>query len=174
MANNKGTMDENPLTLHNSDNPSIILVSQLLEPHNYGQWSWAMRISLSAKNKIGIIDKSIKKLSSTDKAFHSWQRCNDMVLSWILNSMSPVIASSIICMDTTTTPLLGTQQAFSMVLEHERQLDIFSRRGGSNIRFQAMVVRQASKTIRGNDTRENSFSHTGGMSKKMFFLGSNS
>lgn len=103
MANNKGTMDENPLTLHNSDNPSIILVSQLLEPHNYGQWSRAMRISLSAKNKIGIIDKSIKKLSSTDKAFHSWQRCNDMVLSWILNSMSPVIASSIIYMDTTTT-----------------------------------------------------------------------
>ncbi|XP_022891995.1 uncharacterized protein LOC111406862 [Olea europaea var. sylvestris] len=68
-----------PYSLHHSDHPGMVLVSKVLEEDNYGTWSRAMRISLSAKNKIGFITGSIKPPSSTDDSFPSWQRCNDMI-----------------------------------------------------------------------------------------------
>ncbi|KAL6334337.1 hypothetical protein AAG906_014738 [Vitis piasezkii] len=39
---------------------------------------------------------SIKPPFSIDDSFPSWQRCNDMVISWLLNSIHPDIASSVI------------------------------------------------------------------------------
>ena len=85
-----------PLTLHHSDSPGFVLVSKPLEGHNYGQWSRSMRIALSAKNKLGFIDGTIKPLVNTDARFAVWQRCNNMVLSWILHSLNPDIASSVL------------------------------------------------------------------------------
>ncbi|XP_022891973.1 uncharacterized protein LOC111406837 [Olea europaea var. sylvestris] len=136
--NSSLTMNENPLTLHSSDNPSLILVSKVLEPHNYGQWSRAMRIRLSAKNKIGFIDGSIEMSSPTYKTFHSWQCCNDMVLSWILNSVSPDIASSVIYMDSASAVWKDLYDRFSLgnesriyqiqqeIVEHQQNLDSIS------------------------------------------------
>ena len=67
-----------------------------LEGHNYGPWSRLMRIALSAKNKLGFINRTIKSPAPTDANFSIWQRCNDMVLSWILHSLHPDIASSVL------------------------------------------------------------------------------
>ncbi|RVW18129.1 hypothetical protein CK203_111879 [Vitis vinifera] len=74
----------------------MVLVSKVLEGDNYNTWSRAMRISLSAKDKIGFVTGSIKPPSSTDDSFPSWQQCNDMVISWLLNSIHPDIATSVI------------------------------------------------------------------------------
>ncbi|KAK2633605.1 hypothetical protein Ddye_032602 [Dipteronia dyeriana] len=81
----------NPFTLHHLDHPGTVLVSKTLEEYNYGLGSRAMRISVSAKNKLGFINGSVKALVSTDAKFPIWQRYNDMVLSWILNSVHPDI-----------------------------------------------------------------------------------
>ncbi|KAM1978919.1 hypothetical protein TB1_014502 [Malus domestica] len=91
-----------PLTLHHSDSPSLVLVSQLLDGHNYGQWSRSMRIALSAKNKLGFVDGSIKNPATTDAKYSIWQRCNDMVLSWIWQSVQGNIAHSILYCKTAT------------------------------------------------------------------------
>jgi hypothetical protein len=53
-----------------------------------------MRIALSAKNKLGFIDGTIKSLACTDANSVIWQRCNDMVLLWILQPLNPDIASN--------------------------------------------------------------------------------
>ncbi|KAE8690040.1 hypothetical protein F3Y22_tig00110929pilonHSYRG00026 [Hibiscus syriacus] len=46
-----------PLYLHPSDTPGVVLVShQLTGVHDYSVWSRSMRISLLAKNKLGLID----------------------------------------------------------------------------------------------------------------------
>ncbi|CAN6700222.1 unnamed protein product [Malus baccata var. baccata] len=68
-----------PLTLHHSNNPGLILVSKPLDRHNYGQWSRAMHIGLSAKNKIGLIEGSITTPKPTEAKYATWKRCNDMV-----------------------------------------------------------------------------------------------
>ena len=58
--------------LHHSDHPDMILVSKVLEGDNYSTWSRALRISLSAKNKIGFVTGSIKPPFATNNAFSSW------------------------------------------------------------------------------------------------------
>ena len=60
------------LFLHPSDHPGLILVAKLLEGDNYGQWSRSMKIALSAKNKLGFIDGTIKMHTGEDPRLPFW------------------------------------------------------------------------------------------------------
>ncbi|KAJ9557475.1 hypothetical protein OSB04_012089 [Centaurea solstitialis] len=85
-----------PYYLHHSDNPGIVLVSQVLTGDNYTSWSRAMMIALSVKNKIGFIDGSLVKLNGSDQnLLTAWKRNNGIVISWIMNSVSKEIVKSI-------------------------------------------------------------------------------
>lgn len=55
-----------------------------------------MTIVLSMKNKFGFIDGSLLKPNGNDlNLLNSWTRNNNMVISWILNSMKRISASII-------------------------------------------------------------------------------
>jgi hypothetical protein len=55
-----------------------------------------MIMALTAKNKPSFFDGSLGKPSDeSGSEFCAWIRCNTMVLSWILNSISKDIASSV-------------------------------------------------------------------------------
>lgn len=99
MANTSQTtsvIDVNhPLFLHSSDNPGTLLVNQLLNDQNYLQWSRAIKLALSAKMKLGMIDGTVTRPISTSPEFAQWNRCNDMVVSWLLNSISIDIRNSV-------------------------------------------------------------------------------
>ncbi|XP_073300528.1 uncharacterized protein [Primulina huaijiensis] len=64
-----GTNQSDTLILQQSDHPGLVLVSKLFDESNYGQWSRAMCIALSAKNKIGIINGTIKAPEVEDDKF---------------------------------------------------------------------------------------------------------
>ncbi|RVW56893.1 Retrovirus-related Pol polyprotein from transposon RE1 [Vitis vinifera] len=68
----------------------MMLVSKPLNGDNYSTWYRTMMISLNAKSKIGFIDGTTTMSSATTKPddYASWKKCNDMVLSWILNSLT--------------------------------------------------------------------------------------
>jgi hypothetical protein len=103
-----------PLVLHNSDHTGIVVVSKSSDEHSYGQWSCAMHIGLGAKNKIGFINGTIiLKLPSSDPKFAIWKRCNDMVLSRILNSIHPDIAGSVIYVETVAGVWNDLKEIFS-------------------------------------------------------------
>ena len=56
-----------------------------------------MTMVLAVKNKIGFIDGSMKKHDEKKPDKHQqWNRCNSLVKTWLLGSMSKVIATSII------------------------------------------------------------------------------
>ncbi|KAA8523936.1 hypothetical protein F0562_010359 [Nyssa sinensis] len=56
-----------------------------------------MLIALFVKNKLGFVDGSIPEPQGTDTdLFNSWIRNNNIVISWILNSVSKEISASII------------------------------------------------------------------------------
>jgi hypothetical protein len=86
-----------PYHLYNRDSPRSILVSLPLDGENYQTWSRSMVMSITAKNKLGFLDGSLNK-PLDDSGFESraWVRCNTMVLSWILISVSKEIASNVI------------------------------------------------------------------------------
>ncbi|XP_074374656.1 uncharacterized protein LOC141715070 [Apium graveolens] len=50
-----------PYYLQSSDDPRIALVTQPLIALNYQQWSRAVKLTLSVKNKLGLIDGSLDK-----------------------------------------------------------------------------------------------------------------
>lgn len=58
-----------PYIIHHSDHTGLVLVPKTLDGNNYGQWSRAMRMGLSAKNKIGFIDGTIKAPSPLDTKY---------------------------------------------------------------------------------------------------------
>lgn len=90
MAVNVGFND--PLYIHPSDTPGMsIITDQLLGIDNYGIWSRVMLIALRAKNKTGFIDGTCKRPSLEQPTLHQWERCNALVLFWIMNSVSKEI-----------------------------------------------------------------------------------
>uniref|UniRef100_M1B089 Reverse transcriptase n=1 Tax=Solanum tuberosum TaxID=4113 RepID=M1B089_SOLTU len=60
-----------------------------------------LSLSLSAKNKLGFIDGSSPTPDVADTSFKLWNRCNGMVISWLLNSLSKDIADSVLYSRTT-------------------------------------------------------------------------
>ncbi|XP_074336382.1 uncharacterized protein LOC141673531 [Apium graveolens] len=56
-----------------------------------------MRIALSSKLKLGFIDGLYVKPTNATLLLH-WNRCNDIVISWILNTVSPEIRQSVMYM----------------------------------------------------------------------------
>ncbi|CAA7017958.1 unnamed protein product [Microthlaspi erraticum] len=85
-----------PYYLTSGDNPGHSIISEVLDGTNYDNWRIAMNIALDAKNKLAFIDGSIARPSESDQLFRIWSRCNSMVKSWILNSVSKEIYKSIL------------------------------------------------------------------------------
>ncbi|KAK0596272.1 hypothetical protein LWI29_014234 [Acer saccharum] len=103
----------NAYTTHYSDSPFIVLVTPLLSGDNYGPWSRAVTMALRAKSKLGFVDGSLP--IPTDKEdISNWERCNDLVGSWILNSVSSEIRPSILYAETATQIWMDLKDRFSL------------------------------------------------------------
>ncbi|KAL5852229.1 hypothetical protein ACOSQ3_007347 [Xanthoceras sorbifolium] len=100
-ANRSNLKDaSSPFFLHHSDNSGLVLVSQTLTGDNYASWSRAMLIALSDKNKLGFVNGTLNKPEGTDPSLlNSWIRNNNVVISWILSSVSKEIPDSVIFAD---------------------------------------------------------------------------
>jgi len=76
----------------------MILIPKPLNGDNYSTWKRAMTLALNSKNKLGFVDGSIKIPSKEidQEEYATWSRCNDMVHSWIVNTLNPEILDSVI------------------------------------------------------------------------------
>ncbi|KAF8395558.1 hypothetical protein HHK36_019506 [Tetracentron sinense] len=101
-----------PFYVSHLDNPSVALVAPSLSGDNYGTWIHAITMALRAKNKLGLVDGTLKK-PIDPKELSQWERCNDLVGSWILNSVSTEIRSSISYSDTVRDIWLDLSERFS-------------------------------------------------------------
>jgi hypothetical protein len=99
MNSSPSDASSNPFYLHHGDNPGSMIVSHPFHGDNFITWRRSMMMALVAKNKFGFIDGSIVKPSANDPSLPSWVRCNNMLLSWLLNSVSKEIATNIIFYD---------------------------------------------------------------------------
>ena len=88
----------NPFFLHQADGPGMVLMSQVLTSDNYGSWSKAIIVALSVKNKLGFVGGSIPQPdpdADPPQLFATWKHNNNVVISWIYNSISKDLIPSI-------------------------------------------------------------------------------
>lgn len=67
----------------------------IFDGSGYGNWKRGVFISLSAKNKLGFINGDCVAPSLDSPSFSQWRSCNDMVIAWLLNSLSRNISESV-------------------------------------------------------------------------------
>lgn len=63
-------------------------------------WRRSIWIALNVRNKLGFIDGTISKPLHNHLDCGSWSRCNDMVSTWFMNSVSKTIGQSLLFMST--------------------------------------------------------------------------
>jgi hypothetical protein len=89
-----------PFYVHPGDGPSSVTVTPLLTGSNYHSWSRSMKRALGAKMKLDFIDGTLPvPADAFDPSFRAWNRCNQLVSSWILNSVSESIAQSVVFLE---------------------------------------------------------------------------
>ncbi|KAK9675775.1 hypothetical protein RND81_11G030400 [Saponaria officinalis] len=91
---------DDSLQITSSDLVATKLITNVFDGNGFNGWKRGMLIGLSAKNKLGFIDGSIPKPAASSSTSKAWQRCNDLVFSWILNSLKEEIANSILYCET--------------------------------------------------------------------------
>lgn len=84
-----------PLYLHPSDGNNFMTVEKLQGSSNYRSWKRTMEITLASKRKLGFVTGQVKIENGTGMKAEAWDTCNNMIISWILGSVSEPIKKSI-------------------------------------------------------------------------------
>ncbi|GKU87876.1 hypothetical protein SLEP1_g2207 [Rubroshorea leprosula] len=118
---------DSPYYLHPSDDPGRILVTSPLIGENYHTWKRALQNALYAKNKMGSIDGTLRRPEIDSPNYASWKKCNSMVLSWILNTISKELHDSVAYVDSARKVWNDLQERFSQgntTRVHELKLEL--------------------------------------------------
>ena len=86
-----------PCYLNNGDYLGIRIVPDPLIGDNYQSWRRFMTIAFSTKNKLRFVNGTIlQPTNESDPIYSDWQRCNDLVISWITNYLSQQIYATVL------------------------------------------------------------------------------
>ncbi|XP_021775770.1 uncharacterized protein LOC110739628 [Chenopodium quinoa] len=91
-----GQVPSSPYYIHPSDMNSMQFVSNKFKDEGFTDWKRSMTISLSTKNKLGFVTGIINKPNLQYASYKQWERCNDMIISWIMYNLDAMIARSVL------------------------------------------------------------------------------
>ncbi|KAK2361432.1 putative mitochondrial protein [Trifolium repens] len=127
--------NSSPYFVHPGDGPSSVTVTPLLTGSNYHSWSRSMKRALGAKMKLDFVDGTIPVPGDAfDPSFRAWNRCNQLVSSWILNSVSPSIAQSVVFLENAADIWIELRERFSqgdLIRISELQHEIYASSQGN-------------------------------------------
>ncbi|KAL3360031.1 hypothetical protein AABB24_016506 [Solanum stoloniferum] len=104
------------LFLQHTDTPGSSLISlQLNGSENYALWSRSFRIGLVGKSKLGFVDGRFPKSMFEPILFDQWEKCNAVVLSWIMNAVRPGLLSSVVYASDARKVWLDLRERFDTV-----------------------------------------------------------
>nr|GLL41806.1 uncharacterized protein LOC109158736 [Ipomoea trifida] len=105
---------ESPYFLHSSDGSGTTLVVNLLTGiDNYYPWSLAMTMALKRRNKFCFVDGTLPTPPAIDPHHAHWHRVNNKVMSWLLNSIHPSLAHTVLYAPNATTVWVDLKERFS-------------------------------------------------------------
>ncbi|CAM8920521.1 unnamed protein product [Rhodiola kirilowii] len=128
---------DDPLFVNSNENVVVSLVTQpLVGDKNYLNWRKSMEMALGIKMKLGFVRGEFPRPVDAYQGVR-WDKCNNVVLSWIINSVSPEIGSSLIhstdCMSawedleerfsgTNDFTVFSIQQEISMLMQEDKSI----------------------------------------------------
>ncbi|XP_021603712.1 uncharacterized protein LOC110608737 isoform X2 [Manihot esculenta] len=74
---------------------SLVLIIPELILDNFPFWRRWFMLAISIRNKQGFLDGSIPKPSPENPLYLPWIRCNNLIVVWLLRSISSSIASTV-------------------------------------------------------------------------------
>ncbi|CAM8962566.1 unnamed protein product [Rhodiola kirilowii] len=80
---------------HNEITGNPIVTDVLVGQENYMSWKRSMEIAMSRRSKLAFIQGKYPKPSDPVMAAR-WQRCNDVLMSWLICSVSKKIVGEIL------------------------------------------------------------------------------
>ncbi|XP_027360593.1 uncharacterized protein LOC113868845 [Abrus precatorius] len=112
-SNNEGPKKENsgneaidptmnpssPFFIHPSEGPFSVSITPVLDGTNYQSWSRAIKMALISKNKMAFLLGTIPVPKVEEPLYSAWERCNTLIMSWLLNSVTPSITQSVIFLE---------------------------------------------------------------------------
>ncbi|XP_074352807.1 uncharacterized protein LOC141691958 [Apium graveolens] len=117
----------------------ILISKKLTGSENYASWKRSMQIALSAKNKLVIVTGDFLAPEDKSPLFPHWKSVNDMVITWILNTVADDISSSMNYMDSAYNVWYELNERFSVISGHkiyETQRDLFKlEQGNDSVEF---------------------------------------
>lgn len=106
---------ESPYFVHPSEGPNSVIVSPKFNGSNYLAWSRSMQRALGAKNKLSFINGTLPVPEIDDLNRNARERCNHLVHSWLINSVSDSIAQTIVFHDNAFDVWEDLKERFSKV-----------------------------------------------------------
>ena len=94
VQNLAASISNNAFYMYPSESSGSAIVPLVFYGTGYRSWRRGILRALSVKNKASFINGKIARLSPDSAAFAQWERCDDMVTSWLLNSLSKDLADS--------------------------------------------------------------------------------
>ncbi|XP_023641965.1 uncharacterized protein LOC111831564 [Capsella rubella] len=92
---------DNPYYLNNNDHAGLILVSdRLTTASDFHSWKRSVMMALNVRNKLGFVNGTIVKPAEDHRDYGAWTRCNDIVSTWLMNSVSKKIGQSLLFIPT--------------------------------------------------------------------------
>ncbi|GAU24468.1 hypothetical protein TSUD_319450 [Trifolium subterraneum] len=104
---------QNPYYVHPNESVTAALVSPPLDGKNYHAWSKSMMKAVIMKNKLCFMDGSCPMPDPFDPTYEPWIRCNNLVLSWLMNSVILAISQSLVYTDTAAQAWIDLKARFS-------------------------------------------------------------
>lgn len=98
--------------LSNNDVNASKLVNFVFDGKCFNDWRRLMMIALSARNKLCFVDGSLTHPASNSSNFRIWNKCNGLVISWMLASLETSIAKSVLYLKTAREIWLDLEERF--------------------------------------------------------------
>jgi hypothetical protein len=115
VPRNSSPDTESVYFVHPSENPNSLSITLKLTGSNYIAWSRTFERSLGTKNKLCFINGYIPMPDEDDLNRAAWERCNHLVQSWLINSISESIAPTAVFCDTALEVWLDLKERFSKI-----------------------------------------------------------
>ncbi|GMI70061.1 hypothetical protein HRI_000675400 [Hibiscus trionum] len=105
--------DQNPTSDAASDVSTTQITSHKFNGHNYLQWSQTFKLYITGRGKAEYILGKQKIPDITDLTYDLWLRENNMIMSWLINSMTPDVGVDFLLYYTTKEIWEAAKETYS-------------------------------------------------------------